>query len=115
MNRAIVIIAPLLLLSFASGKSELITDYYSNGSLKSKIEYRIGTHSGNKEGIKEGLEQVFFRSGKLSHEISYVNGKKDGTFKQYDRQGNLREVMHYKKRRTPWTRYRVSPRWQDPF
>ncbi len=94
MNR--VITASLLLLTLANGKPEPVTDYHKDEVIKSMIEYRAESHTGDKKGVKEGLEQVYFRNGKLSHEVAYVDGKMDGDFKQYDREGNLREVMHYK-------------------
>jgi antitoxin component YwqK of YwqJK toxin-antitoxin module len=46
----------------------------------------IGTESYNK-GAKEGIEQHFYESGKLSEEISWKNNRKEGIWNQYFEDG----------------------------
>jgi len=92
-----IILIPLLFLSLGHARSELFTEHFKDGIVKSKIEYRAGTRTDTAEGIKEGIEQIFYNSGELAYEVKNVDGKREGPLNWYDREGNHLEIIHYKK------------------
>jgi len=52
---------------FISLKNGMETVFYSDGKLKSEINYR--------DGRKDGIEKLFYSDGKLKSEIEYRNGQ----------------------------------------
>ncbi len=59
--------------------------YYSNGQLKSAIDYL--------KGRRQGLYRFFSRSGKLLEEGHYQNGIPLGLYRQWNRGGNLEKEI----------------------
>lgn len=76
--------------------AEQVTEYFKSGVVKSRIEYKDGTRTPTAEGIKNGIEKVYYESGELAYEVKNVNGKRDGVLTWYDRDGNVLEILHYK-------------------
>jgi len=85
----------LSLLSIQAIHAELFTEHFKDGVIKSQIEYQKGTRSDTEEGIKEGLEKVYYNSGELAFTVKNIAGKRDGEMHWYDRQGNHLEVIRY--------------------
>lgn len=84
---------------FGSGtllNAELFTEYFDNHVVKSKIEYKDGTRTDTQEGIKHGLEEVFYETGELAFTVRNVEGKREGTMDWYSREGKHLEIMRYK-------------------
>lgn len=75
--------------------AELFTEYFKNGVVKSQIEYKDHTRTDTTEGIKHGLEKVYYNTGQLAFEVHNVNGKRDGTMDWYDREKHHLERIHY--------------------
>jgi len=44
---------------------------------------------------KEGVARIFFPDGKVKQTIPYVDGKKDGLSREYDREGNIITLFEY--------------------
>jgi len=49
-----------------------------------------------KNGLRDGNHKEWFRNGNLKDEIHYKNGLKDGEFKYWDDRGQLLKSGHYK-------------------
>jgi uncharacterized protein len=99
--------------------------YYKNGSIKSKVNFKNGREEGQeieyspegditalieykrgyvinteninrkREGLKHGVWKTFWDNEKVKTEENYFYGKKDGYFKEYDRDGNLKTIQKY--------------------
>lgn len=50
----------------------------------------------DKKGRKQGEWKTFYENGNIKTSGSYVNGKKDGIFKKYDKDGGLLNIEKYK-------------------
>jgi antitoxin component YwqK of YwqJK toxin-antitoxin module len=59
--------------------------YYSNGQLKSSIEYALGK--------RHGLYRFYSRSGRLLEEGYYQKGLPMGSYKQWNRKGYLEKEI----------------------
>ena len=44
------------------------------------------------------VERIYYRSGKLKSEVFVINGKKNGEFREYHKNGQLREIVSLGKR-----------------
>jgi len=76
MKKALFITVAMML----SAHAELFTEHFSNGvvkSQKSQIEYKDGTRTDTKEGIKDGKEKIYYSTGELAYEVTNVNGKRE--------------------------------------
>ena len=93
MKKTLFMTTALLLCAHA----ELFTEHFSNGVVKSQIEYKDGTRTDTKEGIKDGKEKIYYSTGELAYEVTNVNGKREGALNWYDRDGKHLEVIHYQK------------------
>ena len=85
----------LALLSTTILNAELFTEHFKDGVVKSQIEYKENTRSEVREGVKHGLEKVYYNSGELAFKVTNIEGKRDGAMDWYDREGNHLEVIHY--------------------
>jgi hypothetical protein len=75
-----------LLLSCDSRKKE--HDYFQDGkTLKRVTEF--------KDGIKDGVEVEYYKSGEARSNAFWSNGKKEGVFKQFFEGGNLAVEVNY--------------------
>ena len=95
MNKTLLL--SLALLGTSALNAELFTEHFKDGVVKSQIEYVKGTRSDVKEGIKDGLEKVYYNSSELAFKVNNINGKRDGAMDWYDREGNHLEVIHFQK------------------
>ncbi len=91
------LIITLTLLVTAALQAELFTDHFENGVVKSQIEYLKGTRTDTAEGIKDGMEKVYYNTGQLAFEVKNVKGLREGQLHWYDREGNHLEVIRYQK------------------
>ena len=66
----------------------IVKDYYSNGALKSKIEF--------KKGFGNGIYETYYENGKLFEKTTMKNGKPDGKYEVYGPDGKLEESVFYK-------------------
>ncbi len=80
--------------SFVYG--ELVTEYFKNGALKSQTHYIDGSRTKTKEGIKHGLQKVYYIEGGVAYQVNYVKGKRDGEMTWWDKHGNVLKVIRYK-------------------
>ena len=69
-------------------KDGLVEFYYKNGQLRDKGNY--------KEGRLDGLWEYYYENGKLWEKINYKSGKHDGLFEGYYENGQLRAKGNYK-------------------
>jgi len=77
-------------------QAELFTEKFLDGVIKSEINYKDGTRSDVKEGVKDGLEKVFYNTGELAFKVNNVDGKRDGKMDWYDRKGRHLETIRFK-------------------
>jgi uncharacterized protein len=87
---------------FTDGSEEGIAwTYAADGTVITLTEYRKGyiMKSENinryRSGLKHGKWKTFYEDEKLRSEGTYYFGKKDGYFKEFDRNGNLTEISKY--------------------
>jgi len=62
--------------------------YHLNRLLASKVHY--------KNGLKNGLEESFYRNGKLHFRANYKNGQKDGFTEYFHTNGQLNSRVSYR-------------------
>lgn len=87
---------------FIDGREEGICSEYSiDGTVITLIEYKkgyiINTENINRkrDGLKHGLWKYFYPDGLVKEEGTYNYGKKNGYFKEYDKNGNLLNIHKY--------------------
>jgi len=99
-------------------QAELFTDYFKDGVVKSRIEYKDGTRTqtegvmkwydraGNlletlsyQNGQRHGTNKLFYDDGTKRAEVNYINDKKEGVYKEYFSTGELALEVPYKKDR----------------
>jgi len=85
----------ILLCAVSLLQAELVREYFENGKLKSEAHYIDGTRTKTKEGIKHGMEKVYYIEGALAYSVNYVNGKRDGVMIWWDKDGNIIKELHY--------------------
>jgi len=95
MNKLTLI--TLTLLSTTALHAELFTEYFEDGVVKSQIEYKNGTRTDTAEGIKDGLEKIYYNTGDIAFTVTNVNGKREGAMDWYDREGKHLEMIHFQK------------------
>ena len=66
----------------------IVKNYYPNGILKSKIEF--------KKGLGNGIYETYYENGKLFEKTTMKNGKPDGKYEVYGPDGKLEESIFYK-------------------
>ena len=79
--------------------AELITTYFDKEGkhIKAETNYALGTRTDMKEGVKEGVEKVYYEIGQVAYVVNYVDGKRDGIMTWYDKQGRLLSTTMYNK------------------
>lgn len=87
----------LALLGTATLHAELFTEHFKDGVVKSQIEYKDGTRTDTAEGIKDGLEKVYYNTGQLAFTVTNKDGKREGAMDWYDREGKHLEIIHFQK------------------
>ena len=76
-------------------QAERFTEYFKDGVVKSHIHYLDGSRTHTQEGIKEGLEEIYYEEGKLAYKVNNTQGKRHGEMHWYDQKGRHLEVIHY--------------------
>ena len=87
-------------------------DVYSNGKLKSEVNYKDGKKDGlhnswnynsqlwnernYKDGKEDGLQRSWDEDGQLEYEGNYKDGKEDGLQKEWYEDGQFRFEKNYK-------------------
>jgi len=95
MNRLTLV--TLALLGTATLHAELFTEHFKDGVVKSQIEYKDGTRTDTAEGVKDGLEKVYYNTGQLAFTVTNKDGKREGAMDWYDREGKHLEIIHFQK------------------
>ena len=62
--------------------------YHLNRLLASRVNY--------KNGLKDGLEESFYRNGRLHYRVNYKNGQQDGLSEYFHTNGQLSSRVSYK-------------------
>lgn len=84
----IIFFTTISLASFASNKSaEVIEEYYENGQLKIKKEY--------KDEKLNGKYEEYYENGQLEIEKEYNQDKLDGVYRVYREDGSIRYEFIY--------------------
>ena len=89
-----LLLASLFMSSIA--QAELVKSYFKTGELKAETHYIDGTNTDIKEGIKNGIEKIYYIEGTLAYAVNYINGKRDGKLVWFDKQGHKIAQMNYK-------------------
>jgi|GEM_PF-829406 len=92
-----ILLITLALLGTTAVNAELFTEHFKDGVVKSQIEYKNSTRTDTAEGIKDGLEKVYYNTGQLAFEVNNVEGKREGALNWYDREGHHLEIIHFQK------------------
>ena len=69
----------------ASAQDGLVKSYYSNGNIKSEINFR--------DSVREGEAKFYSENGVLREERVYLNGRVEGLVKNYSETGLLKEIF----------------------
>jgi len=92
MKKTLIVTLALISLSNA----ELFTEKFDTGVVKSKINYVDGSRTDTAEGVKDGLEKVFYDTSELAYTVNNNKNKRDGLMTWYDRDGNVLEKIYFK-------------------
>jgi len=78
--------------------AELIKTYFDadGKNIKAETNYALGTRTETREGVKEGLEKVYYEMGQVAYIVNYVDGKRDGIMTWYDKEGKVLSESSYK-------------------
>lgn len=87
----------LAILGATTLNAELFTEHFKDGVVKSQIEYKDGTRTDTAEGIKNGIEKIYYNTGDLAFTVTNKDGKREGAMDWYDREGKHLEVIHFQK------------------
>jgi|TARA_B110000902_G_scaffold125559_1_gene146538 antitoxin component YwqK of YwqJK toxin-antitoxin module len=84
----------------------IVVDYYENGQLSSKGNYKDGKKDGlweyfdengqlrfksnYKDGKEDGLQESYYENGQLWTKVNGKDGKEDGLYEKYHENGQLR-------------------------
>lgn len=75
--------------------------YQEIKKIQSKVEEKSNTSGEPKpdisytSGEKQGLERIYYKNGKLWAETSWINGKRHGTYKEFNEDGSLKQKGEY--------------------
>jgi antitoxin component YwqK of YwqJK toxin-antitoxin module len=72
-------------------RNGMVTAYRDDGSLLAETTYQ--------NGIRHGPYRDYWSNGAVSLDGQYDNGLKEGEWRFYNRDGNLREVLQFKRGR----------------
>ncbi len=95
MKKTLLTLTTLTLLT-SPLHAEYIVSYFDKGQIKAQTNYENGTRTNMREGVKHGLEKVFYQSGQIANEVHYIHGKRDGKMTWYDREGNILSIGYFK-------------------
>jgi len=87
---------------FVNGREEgLETEYSPDGIIITLNDYKHGyvinieKINRFRDGLKHGIWKKFYNNEKIQSEGNYSYGKKDGYFKEFDKNGNLTKIEKY--------------------
>ncbi len=95
MNQSLLTLTTLTLLS-TQLHAEYVETFFDQGQIKAQTNYLDGSRTNMREGIKHGLEKVYYQSGQLAYEVFYVHGKRDGKLAWLDREGHKLSFCNFK-------------------
>jgi len=95
MNNKLIYIILILVLQI-NLQAQLVKTYFKTGELKAKTNYIDGTHTKLKEGIKNGIQEVYYLNGVMAFKINFINNKRDGKLTWYDKQNKKLSETFYK-------------------
>lgn len=95
MNKSLLTLTIITLLT-SYLNAEYIETFFDRGQIKAQTNYMDGTRTNMREGVKHGLEKVYYQSGQLAYEVFYVNGERDGKLEWLDRAGIKLSFCHFK-------------------
>ncbi len=72
------------------GNIILLTEYSKGYILKREYLNRT-----DNRGYKQGLWKTFYENNNVKNEVTYLNNKKNGIYKEYDKNGNLIKLEKY--------------------
>jgi antitoxin component YwqK of YwqJK toxin-antitoxin module len=80
-------------------------EYYRNGAIKSRENYR--------DGIRHGRFIRYYENGRLAFLVNYVNGNRDGFERRYHENGEIREELFWKNGKRHGNRRRLDPNGKE--
>lgn len=86
--KSLVLILIIVFFYGCDGHKKETTYYEDDNEIKSISYYKTGH-------VKDGPEFFYFPNGTLSAEGNWVNGKKDGLFKEYYNTGNIAAKLNF--------------------
>ena len=92
-----ILLTILTFLAASTLQAELFTEHFKDGVVKSQIEYKNGTRTDTAEGIKDGLEKVYYNTSELAFTVTNKENKREGAMNWYDQDGKHLEVIHFQK------------------
>jgi len=95
MKKSLYLILTVTLLHVSDISAETLNTYFETGKLKAQTNYVDGSRSGNRKGIKNGIEKVYYQMGQLAYQVNYIGGKRDGKLVWYDKKGNKLSEINY--------------------
>lgn len=66
----------------------IIVEHSEIGQLLSESEYT--------DGLLGGIQRQYYPNGQMQEEYTIINNKMEGTFTEWDEQGNVTGVTHWK-------------------
>jgi hypothetical protein len=84
-----IIIYMFIVFFISACDNNLKKEYYDNGNLKSQIHY-------NSLGEMDGVVKHYYKNGKVSKEIFYTNGKKNGKYTEFYKSGEVKYKTFFK-------------------
>lgn len=93
MKKSLIWLSSVLLLALIGCKErERQYTYYDDEKQKNKEVFEVDVETGK----KDGKYKSFYENGQLKKEISYKNGELDGSYEEYYRDGKLKIKTSYK-------------------
>lgn len=93
MKKSLIWLSSVLLLALIGCKErERQYTYYDDEKQKTKEVFEVDVETGK----KDGKYKSFYENGQLKKEISYKNGELDGSYEEYYRDGKLKIKTSYK-------------------
>lgn len=87
-----------------SKRNGLSKEYDDKGNVITIMNYNNGIlterekiNRFDERGLKQGVWRTYYSNGKIKSEINYKDNVLDGSFKEYDENGNVNLILHYTK------------------
>jgi len=82
-----LVTAVMLMLTAATGHSEVVKEFFMNGNLHWEKNY--------KNGVPEGVTREYYQNGSLKSETHFQNGKETGVSRHYYEDGTVMQEVYY--------------------